>query len=265
MSKLYKKCPTIVKLIETEVPKIGLDYTITKVLEKKLKEHRPDVDVLRFDEDFKTYIVSKNILETVKTIDINVAKDHMTSEHLTGTKFCFVLGNDNDGLLSVEIIELDVKDTVVSILAVFNYQSGSGLNTALEDVLVGYADLVNTEIITMSKGKASTDVEAEKIGTLVMQLIIYLYYGDIVTKHYAPNENIQYSSTELVKNTLKTPVIYLNTLWKQRVSVGGFKVKGHWRMQAFGKRHKERQLKWIEGFNKKGYNRKATKEIVDEL
>jgi hypothetical protein len=97
-----------------------------------------------------------------------------------------------------------------------------------------------------------------------MQLLIYMHFGDITSKTYAPKENVKLSDNKLVTNTLKTPVTYLNTLWKQRVSTSGFKVKGHWRMQVHGINRRKKKLIWIESFSKSGYNRKATKELLEE-
>jgi hypothetical protein len=46
---------------------------------------------------------------------------------------------------------------------------------------------------------------------------------------------------------------YLKTI----VRTEGFKVRGHWRWQAYGEGMKERKLIFINAFEKKGYIRRA--------
>lgn len=263
MSKLHKKCPTIVKLLNLDVPKQGLDYTINDVFIKVMHEKSTDTEATRFEEDAKVYIVSKNILDTARTIDVKAAKGYMDSSDLAGMSYNFILGNDIDGLLSVEIVHLEIESNEKKLgydntyLAFFNYFTGHGVDAAMNDVHVGYVDLVNNKISVMG-----TNEKGYEIGQLVMQLLIYMHFGDITTKIYQPTENIALSKTLSVKNDLKTPVTYINTLWKQRVCTGGFPVKGHWRMQVHGTGRAKKKLIWIESFSKSGYNRKATKELI---
>lgn len=264
MSKLHKKCPTIVNLLNLDAPQKGLDYTIDDVFIKTMHEKSPEVEVTRFEEDAKVYIVSKNILDTARTIDVEAAKGYMDSSDLVGMRYDFILGNDLEGLLSVEIVRLEIEgkklkeNDEMTYLAFFNYFSGHGVDSAMNDVHVGYVDLVNNKISVMG-----ADEKGYETGQLIMQLLIYMHFGDITTKVYQPTENIAYSKTLSVKNDLKTPVVYVNTLWKQRVCTEGFPVKGHWRMQVHGAGRAKKKLIWIEAFAKSGYNRKATKELQD--
>ena len=44
----------------------------------------------------------------------------------------------------------------------------------------------------------------------------------------------------------------------------GFGVKGHFRMQACGRNHREHRLVYIKPFEKKGYTRRAKKEFAEK-
>ena len=98
----------------------------------------------------------------------------------------------------------------------------------------------------------------------VVQILAYLYYGDITTKFLLPKAKIKINSFSYFSNNAKIPITYVDSLWKQRISVDGFQVRGHFRMQPYGEGRTKRKLIWIEEFSKEGYNRRATKEINNE-
>ena len=98
-------------------------------------------------------------------------------------------------------------------------------------------------------------------GNFVIQLLTYLMYGDIIEKVLTPKSKVRLNTTTLINNS-KTKITYCDTLWKQRIKVGGFKVRGHFRLQPFGENLNKRKLIWIEEYKKNGYNRKATVELM---
>jgi len=68
-----------------------------------------------------------------------------------------------------------------------------------------------------------------------------------------------------LQNKTNLPIKLLTVgYFKTSVRTEGFKVRGHWRWQAYGKGMKKRKLKWIMPFEKKGYTRKSNKNGTTE-
>ena len=93
-----------------------------------------------------------------------------------------------------------------------------------------------------------------------MQLLTYLIFGEITEKHLPPKTQANVGFTRFLNNS-KLNITFCDTLWKQRINVDGFKVRGHFRLQPCGEKREKRKLIWIEEFEKQGYNRKATVEM----
>ena len=94
----------------------------------------------------------------------------------------------------------------------------------------------------------------------VIQLLTYLCFGDITEIFLKPKTNKKIGSTRFVNNS-KLSITFCDSLWKQRINVDGFKVRGHFRLQPIGEGRLKRKLIWIEEFKKTGYHRRATVEM----
>lgn len=100
-------------------------------------------------------------------------------------------------------------------------------------------------------------------GKELLRILIYLFYGDITTRFIQAKEKAKVSATTTILNDSGLGIFYANSLWRQRINVSGFKVRGHFRLQPHGEGRAKRKLIWIEEFSKMGYNRRATKEISE--
>lgn len=111
-------------------------------------------------------------------------------------------------------------------------------------------------------GSFYPDEDIEKKEELI-RLLVYLFYGDITEKFIPPKCKIRKSSSLIshIENDSSMGIYFADSLWRQRVNVDGFKVRGHFRLQPCGAGYADRKLIWIEDFQKKGYKRRATVEI----
>jgi len=97
-----------------------------------------------------------------------------------------------------------------------------------------------------------------------LQILIYLFYGQISWREIQAKQKAKQSLSTWVFNDSDIKVWYANCLWRQRISVSGFKVSGHFRLQPYGKKRAKRKLIWIDEFEKLGYNRQATIELANK-
>lgn len=149
---------------------------------------------------------------------------------------------------------------------------------------IAYVRKVGKEIafITINFMEGTNSVDVEAVGNYnfisgsfypdddipqkkeLLRLLIYLFYGDITERYIPAKVKVRLSETKFLLNDSPFPVSYANTLWRQRINVSGFKVRGHFRMQAHGEGRSKRKLIWIDEFAKFGYSRKSTVELFND-
>ena len=67
----------------------------------------------------------------------------------------------------------------------------------------------------------------------------------------------------LISNETNLTIIRVDSLWDTKsISVGEYKVRGHFRLQKCGKAYSEVKLIYIDEFKKKQYIRRSTREMV---
>lgn len=106
--------------------------------------------------------------------------------------------------------------------------------------------------------------EKQREFTTIMQVLTFIELGDIQVKYLeggknnGGKKNVDKITNDSVKN-----VYIVDSNWNTLViRTDGFAVRGHFRLQACGEGLKDRKLIWIDAFEKHGYKRKPTGEIV---
>jgi hypothetical protein len=92
----------------------------------------------------------------------------------------------------------------------------------------------------------------------LFKILTFISYVDIETKLLAPGFRDKGVVCKYVNDT-KLPVIILDSKWFTTIKTNGFPVKGHWRWQPCGEGLKDRNLIWINDFQKEGYTAPARK------
>jgi hypothetical protein len=213
--------------------------------EKFVEENKDRVmvrmTVFDYNKNSKVLKLTKNIIRNCKLINIDSIKENINVSDLTFDSLVILLENDNFGLIKIDRVGSD-----------FDFLYLKNLNN-LEDVYFDTYSFLTKEFYFNNGCEDSN---------FVVQILAYLYYGEITTKILNPKVKTKINSFSSFLNNSKFPITYVDSLWKQRICVNGFVVRGHFRMQPFGEARSKRKLIWIEGFSKDGYNRKATKELA---
>lgn len=196
-------------------------------------------DLLNFKKKYKLFKLSKNIVDNSRLINIESIKENIDLNDFNFTSLVILL--DTDSLIKIERVGSDFW---------FLYMKDMGGNSNY---------YLNTYSFLTKDFMFKEDV---KNNNFVVQILAYLYYGEITTKYLNPKAKTKINSFSSFVNNSKFNVTYVNSLWKQRICVNGFNVRGHFRMQPIGEGRKKRKLIWIEEFSKDGYNRKSTKELT---
>lgn len=95
----------------------------------------------------------------------------------------------------------------------------------------------------------------------LLNTIAFLQYAD-TEKVILENGQKKKVLGETVVNSTGVRIKYIDSRWvREIVRLEGFQVRGHFRMQRYGKNNAERKLIYINPFEKKGYHRRALKDI----
>ena len=201
-------------------------------------------------EDCPMFLVSKEVQRAASQINPEKVREIFDLGDLPFTRAVICLGSDVDGMYYLQI------HTVVQVFLSFTFLSGSTDKEIMKYRQLG--NIVSSPIQFLHSKEQTLEF---KCTMLLLQILIYMHYGDIITKKYGKKDKIVTNTRGTITNTTDYEITYVNTLWKQRVSTVGFPVVGHWRLQPYGPRDAAKhKLLWIEEFEKSGYNRKATKE-----
>jgi hypothetical protein len=218
------------------------------VVNSNLFRHNPTTKIIR---------VSKGIMDACRLIDFESIKENIDSAIFNFKSMVILLDNDDSGLIKVERLGSDFGFIIIDKLNSFNYGCKICYNSYSFLTKSFYID---KNISCDFKGRQSEYSNIEK-SIFVVQLLTYLIFGDITEIFLKPKTKHINNFTRIVNNT-KLNIMFCDTLWKQRINISGFKVRGHFRLQPVGEGRKSRKLIWIEDFEKHGYNRKATVELA---
>lgn len=237
---------------------IGNNGMIKKMMERDYS-NIPDAmtlnsNLLRHNPNAKILRVSKGIIEAAKLIDIDSIKENINESNFDFTSIFILLDNDKSGIIRVERYGSDFSFFMFNNLGLYDNSWEFSYNT--------YSFITSDFYFEKDEvTKKDSDIINYEKSVFVIQLLTYLIFGDITKKHLLPKAKTNIGSTRFLNNS-KLNITLCDSLWKQRISVDGFKVRGHFRLQACGEEWKKRKLIWIEEFEKQGYNRKATVELI---
>lgn len=231
---------------------------MVEAMRKKDYKDSPDVmtlnsNLLKYNLNSKIIRVSKSIIDACKLIDIDSIRENIDETNFDFTSMFILLDNDKSGVIRVERFGSDFSFFMFSNLGLYNESWDFSYNTYNFTTKDFYFEKDETS-------ERFNDIVNYENSTFVVQLLTYLIFGDITEKHVPPKVKTQIGSTRFLNNS-KLNITFCDSLWKQRINVDGFKVRGHFRLQACGEEWKKRKLIWIEEFEKHGYNRKATIEL----
>lgn len=200
-----------------------------------------------FNKNTKILHLSKNVIDNAKLINYESIKENIDDSGFNFNSLGILLNNDEAGFIKVERYGDDLHFLFVWNLCdnLQNLIPSVGVNT------------YNFKTKNFINGELDHSI-------FVVKILTYLMYGDITEKILTPNKKIKTHDYLTFTNNSKETIIYVDSLWRQRINASGFKVSGHFRLQPIGENRRDRKLIWIEEYQKHGYNRRATIEIVSE-
>lgn len=190
----------------------------------------------------KIFRLSKNVIENARLINVDSVKKNCDSIDFNLSAYFILLDNDDSGFIKVVRFGSDLFFIYMSNL---NYEMTMTLNA----------------FNFISKSFYQPEDDRSKF---VLQVLTYLFFGEITDRFIKAKKTLCISASNRIVNNSKTDIVFVDTLWKERISTEGFKVRGHFRLQPIGEARQDRKLIWIEEFDKSGYNRKATRELTND-
>ncbi len=193
-------------------------------------------------------------------IDIDTIKENINELNFDFRSMLILLDSDKSGVIKAERMGGDISFILMSNLDSFNANFETTYNS--------YSFL--TKSFSIEKEEITSHNKLSRFGSLfnyeksvfVIQLLTYLIFGEITEKHIPQKTHVNIGFTRFLNNS-NINISFCDTLWRQRISTDGFKVRGHFRLQPIGECRLKRKLIWIEEFQKSGYNRKATVELIN--
>jgi hypothetical protein len=96
---------------------------------------------------------------------------------------------------------------------------------------------------------------------IVIAFELFRKYADVKVKMLQPKMKVELFKCKYHNDNDHQIEIMDSTWFTDFVRSEAFKVRGHFRLQAFGTNLSERKIVWIKDFKKEGYTRKARKEL----
>lgn len=192
------------------------------------------------DEDSSYYFICQSVYKAAKLIKINSGFTGRAIKDIKDGKYTYLMG------INTMVRFLVQNGAIIGFY--FNDQKKTAFNFFLE----------------MDEGGYHYEQDfAEEFSTL-MQVLIFVELGDIEVKLLAAGRNNGGKrGIDKVTNTSNRTVYVVDSSWNQiLIRTDGFAVRGHFRLQACGEAMKDRKLIWIGAFEKHGYKRRPTGEIV---
>lgn len=210
-------------------------------------------NLLRHNPKSKVIRVSRSIMESCRLIDIESIKENIDKYNFDFVSMYILLDNDISGFIKVERYGSDFYFIMVSNISQYSGSEIISYNN--------YSFITKQFYFEKTDNPAKTDLIDYEKSIFVIQLLTYLIFGDITEKLLKPKMSVNVNSTKFLNNS-KLSITFCDSLWKQRIITEGFKVRGHFRLQPIGEGRCNLKLIWIEQFDKLGYNRKATVELL---
>ncbi len=118
--------------------------------------------------------------------------------------------------------------------------------------------------IEMEDGNYFYDENHQTEFTEIMRILTFVELGDIeILELKGGRNNGGKKNLDKITNTSNNTVYVVDSSWnKIIIRTTGFAVRGHFRLQPYGESMKDRKLIWISAFEKHGYHRRPTAEIV---
>ena len=106
----------------------------------------------------------------------------------------------------------------------------------------------------------------ERVAHIALAILVLKKYGEVETVLAAGNTRRTLpKSGDVFVNRAPFAITHLDSSWLRTiVRTEGFLVRGHFRLQACGEKHRDRKLIYINPFQKHGYVRRAKKLVVAE-
>lgn len=209
-----------------------------------------NASLLRRDPNAKVVRVSKSIIETCNLIDFNSIKENIDNSNFLFKSMWILLDNDDSGIIKIERFGSD-----------FGFLFFSKLSSPSPHICYNSYSFIDKSFYL--DNEMSDVIGHIDQSEFVVKLLTYLIFGDITEVFLMAKTNKRNGFTRIL-NSSKLNVVFCDTLWRQRINTDGFKVRGHFRLQPIGENRKGRKLIWIEEYDKHGYNRKATIELVSQ-
>lgn len=189
----------------------------------------------------KVFRLSKNVIENAKLINVESVKRNCDSIDFNLSSYFILLDNDESGFIKVVRFGSDLF---------FDYMSN----------LSGEIATTINAFNFISKSFILPEDDRSKF---VLQVLTYLFFGEITDRFIKAKNTLCINASNRIVNNSQTDIVFVDTLWKERISTEGFIVRGHFRLQPIGESRQNRKLIWIEEFEKSGYNRKSTRELTN--
>lgn len=193
----------------------------------------------------KVLRLSSNIMEKARLIDAYSIIQNSESIDFEDLSLFILLDNDKSGIIKIERYGTDLHFVYIRNLKLGDF------NSSHNDIITNSYNLISKEF----------SLEPTEGSIFVIQIIAYLFFGEITSRYIKAHDSLRLNSYSRILNNTKTDIVFVDTLWRERISSEGFKVRGHFRLQPVGEGRSSKKLIWIEEYNKHGYNRRATIEI----
>lgn len=156
--------------------------------------------------------------------------------------FCYSLGNNNENVFFVF-----KENNLIALIRASERE---------QDHITFFSENTYKQLL---REKYSYQSVVESITQTFISVILFLRFAEIETKMLQPNSKVKEFNCKYVNDTNSTIEIIDSTWFTSLVKSDSFKVRGHFRLQAFGEGLKDRKLKWINEFMKDGYTAPARK------
>lgn len=166
--------------------------------------------------------------------------------------FIVILDNDKEGFISYSRSGDDIT-----------YLRWKNLDTYFDEKNQENAERLFSDCFSFATKSFFSDEVVDD--HFAFKLLIYLTYGEVNEKFIPSKEKRKIGNLTTFTNDSSMNIVYANSLWKTNIKVGGFSVRGHFRMQPIGIGRSNHRLIWIEEFAKKGYKLNAGINRLEKL
>jgi len=193
------------------------------------------------DEDSSYYFICESVYDAARLIKINSGFTGRAVKDVKDGKYTYLMGKNR-------MVRFLVQNRAI-IGFYFDDKNKIAFNFFLE----------------MDEGGYHYEQDFSEQFSTLMQVLIFVYLGDIEVKILeAGRNNGGKKWVNKITNTTNKTVYVVDSTWNQiLIRTDGFAVRGHFRLQACGEAMKDRKLIWIGAFEKHGYRRRPTGEIVN--